>query len=199
MNRRRQITTRSRSFARVASRSVINPNKSAISFTNDEIKSVSFSDDSIVKLLTKISKSDRFSLENNILARKLLYEAMDYNHGPTKITSVLENDNDTREMEAFLDREIFTISCKMDLEGFIPTKFFPLGKNESKDNHGIKSFPNNIRLYIEDQDYISYIRDSDTFGYIIDYIKINDEYIHQISDNIKLSDNSLVEVSTMFI
>nr|QBK92426.1 MAG: uncharacterized protein LCPAC401_00640 [Pithovirus LCPAC401] len=198
MNRRRQITTRSRSFAAVPSKSIINTSKPVVSFTNDEIKSVSFSDDSIVKLLAKISKSDRFSTENNTLARKFLYEAMDYNHSPIKIISVLESDNDTREIEASLDREIFTISCRVDLKEFIPTKFFPFGKGESKDHNSIKSFPNKIRLYIEDQDYISYIRNGDTSGYIIDYIKINNEY-NQKYDNIKLNDNSLVEISTMFI
>ncbi len=208
--RRRQITLRSRSFAVQASRSVIKANKSASPFTNGEInnetKAVSFVNDAIVRVLTRISKSDRFSVENNLLARRVMYEVVGNNYNPIKVISILESDTDSRKIEASLDREIFTMSYKVNLEGFFPTKFFPLGRiDESKmtmtdvsELYEIEAFPDRTRVYLDDRDYISYIRDGATSGYKFEYIKLDDEY-HREHEHIKLNNNTLVEVTIIFI
>nr|QBK92923.1 MAG: uncharacterized protein LCPAC403_00570 [Pithovirus LCPAC403] len=197
MDRGQHITTRSRSFKKSKSRSIIENNPSPVTFVSCEpqSKNVTFSDDTVIKLLSLISKSERFSQERNIDARKLLYEFRMDKFDPIKITSLLEDGKESREIDALLDVEIFTVSYQVNMKDFVPIVFYPLGKDY--DASKLK-LPEQIKMYTDERDYIAFSREDDSIKYVFHYMKVGGKYTDN-SKNVKLDDEIVVEINSIFV
>ncbi len=133
----------------------------------------------VIDFLDKLSKSEWFPLDEQIKYKKFLYSARGDKFKTQTFSAVFTDDETTATVDGYLENELYSASGSLDLALFLPLYFLPLGDS----NENYKFYGNDqIKVYVSDVDYITYIRDSeDEVKYTFSYAKLKGKYIEDIT------------------